>query len=204
MYVPKHLAPRVTMTRHRTARLTVAALGTAVLGAGALTAAPAQAAPVTAAAPAAALITGFAPSAGVAPSAHVVSRPRYRARTRVAAASVRAGRAVYFASTRRGTPYRWGAAGPRAFDCSGLTQWSFRQAGVRLPRTVLAQYRATIHISQSAKRPGDLIFYHTRSGHVYHVGVYAGNNAVWVARHSGTRITLQRIYTSSYYVGRVR
>lgn len=196
MYVPKHLAPRVDKTRHRTARLAAAAVGTVALGASTLAASPAQAVPVSAVATPAAVRT-------VSLASHVTYRPQARGRTSVAAASVRAGRAVAWASTRRGTPYRWGAAGPRAFDCSGLVQWSFRQAGVRLPRTTATQYRATIHISQAAKRPGDLIFYHARNGYVYHVGIYAGNNLVWIARHTGTRITLQRIYTSSYYVGRV-
>ena len=57
-------------------------------------------------------------------------------------------------------------------------------------------------MAKSAKRPGDLIFYMSH-GRPYHVGVYAGNNKVWVARHTGTRITLQKIYSRNYTVGRI-
>jgi len=55
-------------------------------------------------------------------------------------------------------PYRYGATGPSAFDCSGLTQYSFRAAGKVLPRTVLGQYRGIRHIPMSQVRPGDLVF----------------------------------------------
>jgi len=137
------------------------------------------------------------PAAAVPAAAVTAVAPAAAVRTSAVAAS-----AVRFAASRKGMPYRFGAAGPRAFDCSGLVKWSFAKAGKKLPRTATAQYRASKKVSKAAKRPGDLIFYHTGS-HVYHVGIYAGNNKVWVARHSGTRITLQKIYSSSYWVGRV-
>lgn len=216
MHLPKHRATRVPTTRLRITKLSAVAVGAIALGAATLTASPASAATVNTATPAAfaARVAAHPASAvsfgsirsGVATrtvTVHAASAHTSSVRTSsaVQAAAIR-GRAVRAASTRRGTPYRWGAAGPRAFDCSGLTQWSYRQAGIRLPRTVIAQSRATRRVARSAKVPGDLIFYYSH-GRPYHMGIYAGRNMVWVARHSGTRITLQKIYTSQYYVGRV-
>jgi len=65
-------------------------------------------------------------------------------------------KAVSIAAHQVGKPYRYGATGPSAFDCSGLTQYSFRAAGKVLPRTVLGQYRGIRHIPMSQVRPGDL------------------------------------------------
>lgn len=109
---------------------------------------------------------------------------------------------VSIASRYAGTPYRYGGNSPSGFDCSGFVQYVFGRAGVRLPRTTGAQYAATRHISHSAMRPGDLIFM-TEGGRIGHVGIYAGSNSWWVARHTGTVITRQHLWTSSYRVGRV-
>lgn len=114
-----------------------------------------------------------------------------------------AGRAVHTASNQQGDPYRWGAAGPDRFDCSGLTSYSYAKAGKRIPRTSQEQYRAARKVSQSSKRVGDLIFLKNSSGRVYHVGIYAGQGNWWVARRTGTTVTKQKIYTSNYSVGRV-
>ena len=111
-------------------------------------------------------------------------------------------RAVRVAAAQQGKPYRYGSTGPDSFDCSGLMVYTFRQVGKSLPRTSQQQLGATQRISQSAKRPGDLIFTH-RGGRVGHVGVYAGNGKFWVAPKTGDVVKLQAIYTSSYYVGRV-
>jgi cell wall-associated NlpC family hydrolase len=119
----------------------------------------------------------------------------------VSAASFRQ-RAVKVASQQRGKPYRSGSTGPSSFDCSGLMVYVFQQVGKKLPRTSQQQLRATQRVAQTAKQPGDLIFTH-RGGRVGHVGVYAGNGQFWVAPKPGDRVKLQKIYTSSYYVGRV-
>ncbi len=209
MYVPKHRATHAP-ARRRASTLSMAAFGAVAVGITTLGGSPASAAPVAAVAP----VAAAAPAAALGPvslavssgavgatflPSHTVAPPRVRA---AASTSAVAARAVRAAASRQGTPYRWGAAGPSAFDCSGLVMWSYAQAGKRLPRTTTTQYLASTKIAQSAKRPGDLIFYYS-GGSIYHVGIYAGNNKVWVARHSGTRITLQTIYTNSYYVGRV-
>lgn len=115
--------------------------------------------------------------------------------------------AVVIASKQRGKPYRYGAAGPRSFDCSGLVQYSYRRSGLYLPRTAQRQYWATRHIRHVNMRPGDLIFFALAGGgrhHIDHVGIYAGRHAMWVARHPGTRIQRETLWTSRFWVGRPR
>lgn len=91
--------------------------------------------------------------------------------------SGKAGQAALDAAfTQLGKPYVWGATGPGSYDCSGLTQWAYRQAGVSIPRTTKLQWDATTRISASQLQPGDLIFYSSngsRSG-IYHVAMYSG------------------------------
>ncbi|MFE5599464.1 NlpC/P60 family protein [Streptomyces coelicoflavus] len=84
----------------------------------------------------------------------------------------RAAAAVAYAYQKLGSPYVWGATGPNAFDCSGLTQAAYRAAGVSLPRTTYAQIDAGRRVSRSELLPGDLVFFY--SG-ISHVGIYVGN-----------------------------
>ncbi|MFI0967113.1 C40 family peptidase [Streptomyces sp. NPDC021080] len=81
--------------------------------------------------------------------------------------------ALNAAKTRIGKPYVYGATGPDRFDCSGLTQWSYKQAGKDIPRTAQQQYNSTRHVSAGARRPGDLVFIGT-PGRITHAGIYAG------------------------------
>lgn len=119
-----------------------------------------------------------------------------------AAISATKGRqAVSIASTKRGTPYRWGATGPRSFDCSGFTSWTYKRLGKRLPRTAHQQYRASIKISKRSARPGDLVFYGGQRK--YHVGIYAGNGRMWNAPRSGDVVKLAKVRGNASY-GRVR
>ena len=80
-------------------------------------------------------------------------------------------RAATVALQQVGDPYRYGATGPGSFDCSGLMQYSFRKAGVRLPRTSSAQARWARHIPKSKLRRGDLMFF-TNGGGVYHAAMF--------------------------------
>jgi peptidoglycan DL-endopeptidase CwlO len=125
------------------------------------------------------------------------------ARPAAAAASSLGARAVRLASQQRGRPFVYGAAGPRAFDCSGLVTYVYGRLGRRLPHNAAAQYRVTRHVSHRSMRLGDLVFV-DHVGHISHVGIYAGAGTWWVARHTGTTVTRQRIYTSAVVVGRVR
>jgi cell wall-associated NlpC family hydrolase len=108
------------------------------------------------------------------------------------------------AANYKGRPYRYGAAGPRAFDCSGYTGYVMRHAlGKKLPRSSRAQYSATKHISKRSIRPGDLVFF-AHGGRVYHVAIYAGGGKIWHAPYSGTRVRKDKIWTSHWRAGRVR
>ena len=69
-------------------------------------------------------------------------------------------------------------------------------------RTASAQRAATDHISRSHAQPGDLVFFHNSSGHVYHVGIYAGHNKVLHSPHSGSHVKTETIWTSHVSFGR--
>jgi peptidoglycan DL-endopeptidase CwlO len=103
----------------------------------------------------------------------------------LAPASSRAGAAVMAARSAVGRPYVWGANGPSGFDCSGLTQWSYAQAGVGLPRTSQAQRYAGRQVSLSEARPGDLVTYRSDASHV---GMYMGNGQVVHAPYPGAAV----------------
>ncbi|WP_323375657.1 NlpC/P60 family protein [Streptomyces sp. RB17] len=92
-----------------------------------------------------------------------------------AAPNARAEAAVEYAYAKLGSPYVWGAAGPNAFDCSGLVQAAYRSAGISLPRTTYAQIDAGRRVSRSELEPGDLVFFY--SG-ISHVGIYVGNGQI--------------------------
>jgi cell wall-associated NlpC family hydrolase len=112
-------------------------------------------------------------------------------------------RVVRVASTFRGTPYQYGAAGPSRFDCSGFTRFIFAKFGISLAHSSSAQYSEVRHIANRNKQVGDLVFFHTGSGHVYHVGIYAGGDRIWAATHTGDFVRLEGMWNASYYVGRV-
>jgi cell wall-associated NlpC family hydrolase len=108
-------------------------------------------------------------------------------------------RAVGIAAAQAGDPYVYGATGPNSFDCSGFTQYVYRQMGINIPRTASAQAAAATIVPNSSARPGDLIFIGSPA---YHAGIYAGNGMFWTAPKSGDVVKLQPIWSSSYYVGR--
>ena len=111
--------------------------------------------------------------------------------------------AVRIAAQQAGKPYRYGATGPNSFDCSGFTTYIYKtRLGRNIPRTSAQQAAAIPRVAQSAKRPGDLLFFRT-GGRVTHVGVYAGGNKMWAAPTTGDVVKYQTIYTSAYTVGRV-
>ncbi|MFI7393627.1 C40 family peptidase [Streptomyces tendae] len=97
--------------------------------------------------------------------------PRESLSASAQAPNSRAAAAVAYAYQKLGSPYVWGATGPNAFDCSGLTQAAYRAAGVSLPRTTYAQIDAGRRVPRSELLPGDLVFFY--SG-ISHVGIYVG------------------------------
>ncbi|MFE6827657.1 NlpC/P60 family protein [Streptomyces sp. NPDC057690] len=100
-------------------------------------------------------------------------------------ASGRAGAAVAAVRSALGKPYVWGANGPTGFDCSGLVQWSYAQAGISLPRTSQAQAHAGRRVPLSQARPGDIVTYRSDASHV---GMYVGNGQVIHAPYPGAPV----------------
>lgn len=113
------------------------------------------------------------------------------------AGPVRAGaaKAVQTAAAQIGKPYRWGAAGPDAFDCSGLTMYAWRAGGVSLPHSSRAQYASLPHVSRAQLAPGDLVFF----GHpIHHVGIYKGGGVMIAAPRTGQTVREQSIFRRDY------
>ncbi|MCF3118224.1 C40 family peptidase [Streptomyces arenae] len=102
-----------------------------------------------------------------------------------APSSARAAAALAAARSAVGRPYVWGANGPSGFDCSGLTQWSYAQAGVGLPRTSQAQRYAGRQVSLAEAQPGDLVTYRDDASHI---GMYVGNGQVVHAPYPGAAV----------------
>lgn len=95
-----------------------------------------------------------------------------------------------------GRPYVWAATGPKAFDCSGLVQYTYRKAGLSTPRIADDQFRAAHLISANRVVPGDLVFYRDGTGGVYHVGVYLGPGITIAAVDPAHGVTEQHIWDS--------
>jgi cell wall-associated NlpC family hydrolase len=112
-------------------------------------------------------------------------------------------RVVTEASHHAGAPYKYGAAGPTRFDCSGFTMYVFSRFGKRLPHSSASQYSAVHHVAKNQMAPGDLIFFRNSSGRISHVAIYAGAGKMWHAPRAGTVVKLAAIYSSNYVVGRV-
>ena len=85
----------------------------------------------------------------------------------------RAARAVAFTLRQRGKPYQWGAQGPHAFDCSGLTWAAWRAAGVTIPRTAAGQLAGLPRVRERLQ-PGDLVIYASRGPSRRHVAMVVG------------------------------
>jgi peptidoglycan DL-endopeptidase CwlO len=115
--------------------------------------------------------------------------------------------ALKAAESRRGLPYVWGAAGPTSFDCSGLVQWSFAQAGISMPRVAADQARTGAAVPVSQLQPGDLLFYHTdptAPGYISHVAIYLGNGWMIQAPQPGMDVEVVPASFDSQFAGAVR
>ena len=100
---------------------------------------------------------------------------------------------------QQGKPYRWGAAGPSAFDCSGLVMWAFNQVGVSLPHSSAAQSRLGTPVAKGDLQPGDLVFFYSP---VSHVGIYAGNGMVLNATQTGQPVQLTKLANMPFHSAR--
>ena len=111
------------------------------------------------------------------------------------------------AMSRIGDPYVWGAAGPRAFDCSGLVQWSLAQAGVAMPRVAADQARTGPLLKLTQLRPGDLLFYHTdptAPNYISHVAIYIGNGWMLQAPETGMDVEAVKADFGAGFAGAIR
>ncbi len=111
-------------------------------------------------------------------------------------ASTAGDEAAAHARSQLGTPYQYGGRTPGVgFDCSGLTSWSWEQAGVAIPRTSRDQYAATERISLGDLRPGDLVFYAANGSTVSHVAMFVGNDTLVHARSSVAHVVEDQLST---------
>ena len=117
--------------------------------------------------------------------------------------AAKANAAADWARSRKGSPYQYGATGPRRFDCSGLTRWVYSKVGKSLPHSSSAQVSRTERIKRENRRRGDLVFFYSRSG-VYHVAIYAGHGYIWHASRPGIPVKRTKIWTSRVFYGRVK
>ena len=105
------------------------------------------------------------------------------------------GPAVAYAKAQVGKAYVYGAAGPDAFDCSGLTMAAWSEAGVSLPHSSSAQYSSGPQISESELQPGDLVFYYSP---ISHVGMYIGNGQIVNALNPGSGVQISGLHDMPY------
>lgn len=117
-----------------------------------------------------------------------------------------AGPAIAAALTKLGSPYVWGDEGPSTFDCSGLIQWSYLQAGLVLPRVSSDQWNATTRVPVDDMQPGDLIVYaydSTDAGTIHHIAMYIGDGQMIHAPRTGDVVRVVPVYTDGLFgVGR--
>ncbi|MGQ9704257.1 MAG: C40 family peptidase [Actinomycetota bacterium] len=107
---------------------------------------------------------------------------------------------VKVAYAQLGKPYRYAAAGPDAFDCSGLVMYCYAQVGIRLPHSSYMQARCGVPVSYSELQPGDLVFFHGYG----HVGLYIGNGQYIHAPHTGDVVRIADLGRRRDFCGAVR
>ena len=99
-----------------------------------------------------------------------------------------ADRAAALAAKMVGKPYKYGGSSPSGFDCSGLVQYSFKQAGVSLPHNTVQQRSATRVVNVAELRRGDLLFFNQEGKRYGHVGIYLGDGKFVHAPSSGKSV----------------
>ena len=171
------LLPALAARAAVVATVAAAASFTAVLPATTVAAAPA---------PTPVVVTRTAPVTPIAFAAPAVATAPHRS-----AASVALG--------KLGSPYRWGATGPTAFDCSGLLKWSFAQAGITLPRSSRAQSRFGTPVAKADLQPGDAVFFYRP---VSHAAIYIGNGKVVHASTSGQPVKIANLNAMPFATAR--
>lgn len=126
----------------------------------------------------------------------------------VAPPSARGTRAVNIAAKQLGIPYRWGGESTKGFDCSGLLQYAWSRAGVRIPRTTYDQFKAGTPVPPKQLEPGDAVFFKgsdskTVNGEVLpgHVGIYIGGGKFIEAPHTGANVRISTLKGRTDFMG---
>ncbi|TDC95641.1 NlpC/P60 family protein [Nonomuraea deserti] len=141
-------------------------------------------------------------AATVAATSTSAKAARKRA-AKIARQKVKAGKAIAVAKNQIGDPYRYGATGPGSFDCSGLVQYAWNKAGVKLPRVASSQFaRIRNKVSWRNLKPGDLMFFNGLG----HVGMYVGKGKMIHSPRTGERVRIDKLggWRKSSFVGAVR
>lgn len=132
------------------------------------------------------------------------SAPQPRMPAEAAAVSPSAGhaagigtRAANIAVQQVGVPYRYGGQGPSGFDCSGLVHYSYRHAGMSVPRTTGQLWEATEPVARSDLSPGDVLFF-SIEGKMQHVGLYIGDGRFVHAPTSGREVSIASLRSGFY------
>jgi cell wall-associated NlpC family hydrolase len=107
------------------------------------------------------------------------------------------------AKKHKGALYKFGASGPKRFDCSGYTMYVYKKAaGKKLPHKANSQQKYGKGVSKGNKKPGDLLVFRSGS-YGTHVAIYAGGGYMWASPHTGARVKKQKIYGKNYVVRRL-
>jgi cell wall-associated NlpC family hydrolase len=106
--------------------------------------------------------------------------------------------ALNTALAQQGKPYAWGGSGPNSFDCSGLTSFAYKAAGIKLPRTSKAQAAVGTPVARNALKPGDLVFFYSP---VSHVGIYIGGGKMVHAPTSGSVVKTVSVDAMGHFAG---
>jgi peptidoglycan DL-endopeptidase CwlO len=106
--------------------------------------------------------------------------------------------ALRWAMTQLGKPYLWGAAGPNAYDCSGLVMWAYAHVGISLAHFTGDQWTEGAHVSRSQLQPGDIVFFFSD---ISHEGMYIGGNLMIDAPTAGQVVRIDPIWSA--FVGAV-
>jgi cell wall-associated NlpC family hydrolase len=146
--------------------------------------------------------TTFAPAQAATSSTTTTAASTTVSKAKKKPVRVTATGTLRLAKAQKGKPYRRGADGPKAFDCSGLVKYVMQKQNKKLPHNAQAQYRKAKKIPKSQIKVGDLVFL-SRGGHVYHVGIYAGHHKMWHAPKPGSKVKLATIWTKHWKAGRI-
>ncbi|HWS33495.1 MAG TPA: C40 family peptidase [Actinoplanes sp.] len=125
------------------------------------------------------------------------------AASKAAQSKAAANRVLTEAAKHKGKKYKFGAAGPKRFDCSGYTLYVYKKAaGKKLPHKAHLQQRYGKAVAKSSARPGDLIVIRKGTKGT-HAGIYAGSGKMWAAPRTGKTVTKQKIWSKNYVVRRL-